>query len=255
MGTFLAVVAGGFAAIFGAASKAEQLKAEKEQQLASYESQATKLTDEYAQNTAENEMAGRHALESLTQANKTLNGQISNAQADQSTTQKQNASSARQQDAIANQEIAALQVDAEQAEGAAVQKVGMSGFRLSGSGSNAIRDQQSTNKETLDKANAQATLNRYSNISQAHNTYVSYDEKIQNYEAQKESAKLSYQQTTEELQLRQKNLDTNYNRDYGETQANIAYLNSDEYNNTVNWAIGSSFISGMSNINWAAMDA
>lgn len=113
---------------------------------------------------------------------------------------RQAVSSRAQEDALVQQQLATIAVQASEAEGRAVQQASLSGFRAVGSNMNAAVNAGMEGLEALTQAKAQASLSRFNDYSSARNNYTSATQQVESYRDGMAQAASIYQQKLEAYQ-------------------------------------------------------
>jgi hypothetical protein len=119
---------------------------------------------------------------------------IANTLNNRDTSLNQSASSRVQQDALAQQQMATIAVQASEAEGQAVNQAAQSGFRNTGSNTNGSENAKQSGEEAMAQAKAQVSLSRFQDYSSAKNSYTSATQQIDSYKDSMSQAATLYQQ-------------------------------------------------------------
>ena len=119
---------------------------------------------------------------------------IANTLNNRDTGLKQSASAKTQSDALIQQQMATIAVQASEAEGQAVQQASQSGFRATGSNMNSVQNANQDGKDAMAQAKAQASLSRFSDYSSARNNYTSASQQIESYKDSMSQAATIYEQ-------------------------------------------------------------
>lgn len=135
----------------------------------------------------------------------TLNQNVAITRENQARGLGQNSESIATKDALQTAQIATIQVEASQAEGAALQSVATSGFRATGSAMNVVSEANRKGNDAISQALLQRSFSIKQSYNDALNAYIGADQQVAQYQLEynqrNASLDLSYRQNQEQMDM------------------------------------------------------
>ncbi len=243
----LLFMAGAFLGAIKGISDMNQRNAEYEDKLDDLNYQKNILDKQYSQAKESFNLSVEHQKEQTERANAEIGMIADQTIANRDTSIGQQVKAGAMQSQINSMQLATLNVQNQQAEGAANQQVATSGFRNSGTAGNVRDNAQRSSQMSSKQANLQVSMSNFQTYASALNTFTSANQQYDAYQRQMEMNNENLDDQLEELQLQMDQTTDMYDLQGGYIGSQIDYLKGegkDALDQANGWGFFGSILSG-----------
>jgi len=201
-----------------------QRNAEFDDKLDELRRQENILSTQYSQAQASYDLSVEQATQSVENANKELGILADQTIANRDMALTQQGKSGSMQSQLNAMQLATLNIQNEQAQGAANQQVATSGFRNSGTARNVVENAQRSGDMAIKQASLQASMSNYQTYSSALNTFTSANQQYDAYQRQIEANDDNLDMQLEQMELQMDQTTQMYEIEHGYLTADINYM-------------------------------
>ena len=228
-------------------SQMNQRNAEYQDKLDELNYQHDQLDLQYSQAQQSNALAAQQAQDQTAEANAEMNLLADQTIGNRDTAVKQTAQSGSMQSHLNALQMATLNVQNKQTEGAASQQVATSGFRNSGTAGNVLENAKRSSQMSTQQAQLQADMSNFQTYASALNTFTSANQQADAYRRQIEGNNNALDDQLEQLQLQMNQTTETYELQGGYIGSQIEYMEGegrDALDQANGWGFFGSVLSG-----------